>query len=84
MKCSVFKSEKMELAYLYVPQGADLQALPEELLKSFGEPGFVLDLDLHESRKLALADPRDVLESINEHGFYLQMPPPANHVVRTL
>ncbi len=84
MKCSVFKSEKMELAYLYVPQGADLEALPEELLRSFGEPGFVLDLDLHESRKLALANPRDVLASINEHGFYLQMPPPANHVVRTL
>lgn len=84
MKCSVFKSERMELAYLYVPQGADLHALPEDLLTSFGEPRFVLDLEVHETRKLALADPRDVLDSINQQGFYLQMPPPANHVVRTL
>ncbi|MFK7733348.1 MAG: YcgL domain-containing protein [Pseudomonadales bacterium] len=80
----MFRSEKMELAYLYVPQGSDLKSLPGDLLKSFGEPGFVLDLELDESRKLALANPRDVLDSINEHGFYLQMPPPANHVVRTL
>ncbi len=84
MKCSVFKSEKMELAYLYVPQGTDLQTLPEPLLPSFGEPSLVLELDLHEKRKLALADPRDVLASIHEHGFYLQMPPPANHIVRSL
>ncbi len=84
MKCSVFKSERMELAYLYVPHGADLHTLPENLLQNFGEPSLVLELDLHETRKLALANPRDVMQSIKEQGFYLQMPPPANHVVRTL
>lgn len=74
----------MELAYLYLLHGTDPQTLPEDLLQSFGAPSLILELDLHESRKLALVNPVDVIESINAQGFYLQMPPPANHVVRSL
>lgn len=61
--------------YVYMDRKKSVDDLPEVLLKMFGEPQHVLDLVLTESRNLARADAKKVLEKIEEQGFYLQMPP---------
>lgn len=83
MFCSVYKSERRELTYLYVPFKADLNELPDSLRKVFGEPEHVMDLELLADRKLALASAAEVLASIEKEGFYLQMPPSKDHPVRS-
>ncbi|MEP1595585.1 MAG: YcgL domain-containing protein, partial [Halieaceae bacterium] len=45
------------------------------LLAQFGEPESVMTLLLTADRKLARASAAEVLTSIEEKGFFLQMPP---------
>lgn len=71
----IYRSEKQEGMYLYVDHEADLQTLPEKLMSHFGKATFVMKLPLSEERKLAAADAKKVLFSIDEQGYYLQMPP---------
>ena len=74
--CSVFKSSKKAEMYVYVDRAKGLEAVPEALLASFGQPSHVMDLVLTPEKKLARADAANVLDQIAENGFYLQMPPP--------
>ena len=78
--CSVFRSDKKEGMYLYVPKAASMADLPEALMTTFGEPGHVMDLLLTPERKLARANVQDVLAALNAPGYYLQMPPSEWHV----
>ena len=77
MNCQIFKSLRKPDTYVYLPSGAEFEALPEALRRVFGSPEKVMDLDLNSDTKLALADVSDVLKKIAEHGFYLQLPPNA-------
>jgi hypothetical protein len=61
--------------YLYVAKEEGLNRVPEALLKQFGKPELAMTLLLHEERKLQLADINKVMASIQEQGFFLQMPP---------
>ena len=61
--------------YLYVEKARGLEDVPQVLMERFGEPQEVMTLLLRPDRKLARADAREVLESIRDKGFYLQMPP---------
>ncbi|MDX1452916.1 MAG: YcgL domain-containing protein [Oleiphilaceae bacterium] len=76
--CSVFKSSRKAEMYVYVDRKVGTTDLPEALLKVFGEPIHVMDLILTEEKKLARASAPEVLSSIEEQGFYLQMPPSEN------
>jgi len=78
MKCFVYKSNKKADSYIYVNQKDNFEEIPEQLLQLFGEPEFTLEFDLTEDRKLALADARQVIQSLSEQGYYLQMPPKNN------
>lgn len=73
--CSVFRSARKEGMYLFVRRGQDLGDLPEALMKVFGRPEHSMDLLLRDGIKLARADVAEVMEAIEEKGFYLQMPP---------
>lgn len=75
MLCTIYKSSKMEFAYLYVRRGDELKDLPDALMGSFGDLEKVMDLVLDDKRKLARASADEVIESIESQGFYLQMPP---------
>jgi len=68
--------------YLYVDKGKNLDELPEVLLKKFGEPESLMLLPLKADRKLARADAAQVLAAIDEQGFYLQMPPTPEELLR--
>lgn len=74
--CDVYKSRKMDEAYLYVSRKDGLSRVPEALLATFGKPELALTLMLSAEKKLARAEAARVLEKMNEQGFYLQVPPP--------
>ncbi|MEM7401985.1 MAG: YcgL domain-containing protein [Pseudomonadota bacterium] len=74
MKCFVYKSLKKADSYIYIEQKDDFEKVPQQLLQLFGTPEFALEFDLTEDRKLAVADAKQVMQYINEQGYYLQMP----------
>lgn len=74
----VYRSSRKVDMYLYVDAKDDLTPVPEELLAQFGKPVEALSLMLTTTRKLARADAARVLDSIEEQGFYLQLPPAAD------
>jgi uncharacterized protein len=74
--CDIYKTASKDEMYLYLCRAKGFKAVPEALLKSFGEPILVTTMVLSEAKKLARADITKVLNDLSVHGFYLQMPPP--------
>lgn len=72
----IYRSAKKEGMYLYVPRNKTLDELPEPLMKQFGRADHSMVLVLTPEKKLARANVEKVIESIEQQGFYLQMPPP--------
>ena len=70
--------------YLYVDKKEDLERVPEALLSKFGVPELAMTLVLTPEKKLARAEAGRVLEMIEKEGFYLQMPPQPDQVMREL
>lgn len=71
----VYRSSRRQEMYLYVDIVEDMDRVPDALMKQFGRPVEVMELELHDQRKLARAEAAMVLERIATDGFYLQMPP---------
>ena len=80
--CQVYRSPRKEEMYLYVDKANGLQDVPEALLDQFGEPEEVMIILLDPARELARADVSEVLEKIEQQGFYLQMPPTAAELLK--
>lgn len=77
MLCFIYKSLKKDELYLYLDKKDDFSALPENLFNSFGPLQFVMELQLSPERKLAREDASKVIASLENKGFYVQMPPVA-------
>lgn len=75
MQCYVYKSLKKHLFYLYISQKDDFSCVPDELLQTMGKLEFVLELELSPERKLAKEDSQKVLASLQDKGFFVQLPP---------
>jgi uncharacterized protein YcgL (UPF0745 family) len=75
MKCSVLRSSKKDYTYVYLLEGNDFEDLPIALKNVFGEPEFVMDLELSAARKLAYEDVSEVMQNLQKQGYHLQMPP---------
>ena len=73
--CRIYRSEKKTDTYLYLEENLEFGDIPEQLQESFGEPHFVMRLELHADSKLARVETQNVLAALEEHGFYLQLPP---------
>lgn len=73
--CQVFRSNRKDQTYLYLPTGKTFDELPEVLARQFGEPEFVMDLVLHPGLSLSREDVATVMANIRSQGFHLQMPP---------
>ena len=73
----IFKGNKKEEMYLYVDQKEGLRQVPDDLLLTFGQTDSVMILPLTQDKKLARVEAADVLEAIEQQGYFLQMPPPA-------
>ena len=78
----VFRSPRKAEMYLYVDKAAGYKELPDALLNQFGEPEPVMTLVLTPERKLARADAAEVLQQIEAQGFFLQMPPTQDELLR--
>jgi uncharacterized protein YcgL (UPF0745 family) len=74
MQCYVYRSRRRAETYVYLPRKDDFSDLPEALVELLGRLELALELDLTPDRRLAREDPGQVLESLRERGFHLQMP----------
>ncbi|WP_115718085.1 YcgL domain-containing protein [Gallaecimonas mangrovi] len=83
MLCAVYKSAKKVDTYLYVPGKGDFSQVPAELLEMFGAPVFVTQLLLNSERKLARMTADQMKAHLEEKGFYLQLPPPQEDLLKT-
>ena len=75
MKCTVLRSSEKDFTYISLLAGHDFDDLPVALKKVFGEPGFVMDLELSNERTLAYEDVIEVMQNLSDQGYHLQMPP---------
>jgi uncharacterized protein len=75
MQCFIYKSLKKEHLYLYIEKKDDFSKVPELLFNSFGKMAFVMELELTPERKMAREDAGNILASLKEKGFFVQMPP---------
>lgn len=82
--CSIYRSSKHEGMYLYVDKSEDMERVPAQLLKRFGKPEFAMTLLLHPERELARVDVHRVLLEIEEQGFFLQIPPRPDEIMREI
>jgi uncharacterized protein YcgL (UPF0745 family) len=74
MQCIVYRSSVKSNTYLYVPEKGEFAHIPVTLMKLFGTPEFALEFELTPNRKLAAAEAKEVLRSLSQQGFYLQIP----------
>ena len=75
MKCWIYKGNRRQETYLYLPQEDDVSRVPEGLLDAMGPLELVMSLTLSPQRTLARANPDEVIAQLRERGFYLQLPP---------
>jgi len=74
-RCLVYRSGKKAETYLYLAVGTGFDDLPEPLRAAFGEPVFVMPLELTPARRLAHADAVQVIAALEAQGYYVQLPP---------
>jgi len=82
MFCVIYRSAKREQTYLYIEKKDDFSRVPEALMKSFGQPVMTMLLPLDGRKNLANADLQKVKEALQEQGYYLQMPPPQEDLLK--
>lgn len=78
MQCYVYKGNKKEDHFLYLPAEFDADsppdAVPQGLLDILGDMLFVIEFNLVETRDLPNADAKQVITALTERGFYVQVP----------
>ena len=80
--CQVYSSPRKQEMYLYVDKAQGLKDVPEPLLAQFGEPEECMVIVLTPEKNLARVKVSDVLEAISQKGFFLQMPPTAEQLLK--
>ena len=76
MKCWIYKGNARQETYLFLPRENDTERVPQALLAELGPLELVLEITLGPERRLARANPVAVMDALERHGFYLQLPPP--------
>ncbi|MXZ80742.1 MAG: YcgL domain-containing protein [Gammaproteobacteria bacterium] len=71
----VYKSSRKTDTYLYVASRDDFSRVPDGLIHLLGELTAVLRFDMAKRERLAQADIETVARSLEENGYYLQLPP---------
>lgn len=82
MLCSVYKSSKKAQTYLFINKRDDFSDVPEALLKMFGTPIMVTVLNLATKTKLGFAELDKVKENLSSQGYYLQLTPPEEDMLK--
>jgi uncharacterized protein YcgL (UPF0745 family) len=82
MLCAIYKSAKKEQTYLFVKTRDDFSSVPGALMLTFGTPVLVTLINLATKEKLAFADLAKVKTNLDEKGYYLQLPPPKEDLLK--
>ncbi|MCP4987016.1 MAG: YcgL domain-containing protein [Colwellia sp.] len=82
MLCAIYKSPKKAQTYLFIKNRDDFSPIPDALMKTFGTPTLVTIINLATKEKLGMADLEKVKTNLNEQGFYLQLPPPEEDMLK--
>ncbi len=82
MFCVIYKSPRREQTYLYVEKKDDFSRVPDALLQGFGKPQLAMLLSLDGRKKLVNADLEKVKEALKTQGYYLQLPPPPEDLLK--
>lgn len=80
MHCAIYKGPKKTDHYLYVEREDDFSRVPEALLNMLGKLELVMTLELGPERTLAQVDINQVKTSLQEQGYYFQMPPKIHEI----
>ncbi|TWD41887.1 YcgL domain-containing protein [Pantoea sp. SJZ147] len=83
MFCVIYRSPVRDQTYLYVEKKDDFSRVPDALLKGFGKPQLAMEVNLAQRDKLANADINNVKQGLSEQGYYLQIPPPIESLLKT-
>lgn len=75
MHAFVYKSRRKPDTYLYLSERDAFSKVPDAVRLPLGQLEFVLDVPLHEGRRLARADAQVVRRNLADQGFHLQQPP---------
>ncbi|ASE84450.1 hypothetical protein CEP66_18880 [Citrobacter koseri] len=82
MFCVIYRSSKRDQTYLYVEKKDDFSRVPEDLMKGFGQPTLAMILPLDGRKKLVNADLEKVKQALTDQGYYLQLPPPPEDLLK--
>ena len=74
MQVTVYRSSVKDGLYAYLGEDTTLEDLPAPVMKQLGVPELALEFDLTPERNLPNAETSEVLETIENQGFYVQMP----------
>jgi len=83
MFCVIYRSPVRDQTYLYVEKKDDFSRVPDALLKGFGKPQLAMVINLAQRDTLANADINKVKQGLSEQGYYLQIPPPIESLLKT-
>ncbi|MGO2011945.1 MAG: YcgL domain-containing protein [Pseudoalteromonas sp.] len=84
MLTAVYKSKKKSDTFLYVEKRDDFSKVPEPLMAMFGQPQYVMIINLAKREKLGGSSLSLVKQALTDDGFYLQLPPPKENLLSEL
>lgn len=73
--CNVYKSLTKNGYYLFVRHEDDLSRVPDALLSGFGQYELAMTMALTPGQRMAISSATEVLQALDENGYYLQLPP---------
>ena len=77
--CEVFRASAREGVYLYTDRAQGLDVVPDELKEKLGTLSPAMSFVLTEDKKLAKLDPKELIKSLQEEGYRLQITTPEMH-----
>jgi len=84
MLTAVYKSKKKADTFLFIEKRDDFSKVPEPLMAMFGQPQYVMIINLAKRTQLGVADLDILKQSLSDQGYYLQIPPPEENLLSQL
>jgi uncharacterized protein YcgL (UPF0745 family) len=84
MLTAVYKSKKKADTFLFIEKRDDFSKVPEPLMAMFGQPLYVMIINLAKRTQLGVADLDTLKQSLSDQGYYLQIPPPEENLLSQL
>ncbi|ADT70623.1 MAG: hypothetical protein ACI9H9_001657 [Pseudoalteromonas tetraodonis] len=84
MLTAVYKSKKKADTFLFIEKRDDFSKVPEPLMAMFGQPQYVMIINLAKRTQLGVADLDTLKQSLSDQGYYLQIPPPEENLLSQL